>query len=571
MERPAMTAIRSVGLMIALLWGPATAVAQPAIPGPPNDCSHPYWRDTLRCRDIGNRGDLPQPNAASRPATVEDLKEYTRVFFGGPTLRCVDGTKPVLYVAPAVCTDPAGCSQTRGGPVPYGAPITSNDWIISFVGGGACHAQDKDGDGLYEDGSYCSGLYPIDKTGMSTAFDPPMKNLEGSPNSSGGILSRRPSTNPMFAAYNSVRVEKCSYDRYLGRTEYEHVSGSLRGSNFEYTLFTHGQRIAEAAIQQLKTGLAYTTWADPDNDGDVDDIQTRLPRLADARQVLFIGHSGGAHGMRHNIDRLASLVKRSKKDADVRVLLDANFLPSIEGEAAFNGAGGDEYSDVWTGSSTASGQPFRYDGDSYHRESLVGEQLTSWKTLLDESCLAAHSPDTRWKCRDRQHVTFNHIATPMFIREDFLDPNMEHTDDFLGHPIPWALRPGCSYSDLLPGSPCYARFATTTEHRLRLSHLAATLLAGIDARSELARGVDASLPAGQVPAVYLWMPACAAHEGAYSDAAFQHTAIIHDGVSTTMRAAVESFASGPTSNVVDWRISGSVGGRMMTSHCPAPR
>jgi hypothetical protein len=547
--------------------GPTLAAQQP-IPGPPNDCGHPHWRETLRCRALALAGssDAPQANEGSRPDEVGDLKEYTRVFFGGPALRCLDGTRPVLYVAPAVCTNPAGCPQS-GGVAAFGAPIQSNDWLVSFTGGGACHAVDTDGDGVYDDGTTCTAAYAGERGEMSSAFDPPMRNLGGSARTSGGILSRNPVVNPRFAGYNSVRVEKCSYDRYLGRSEHADLAGEIGGRGFTYTLFNHGQRIAEAAIREIRNGLRFTTWADVDRDGQVDEIEASLPPLRSARQVVFIGHSGAAHGLRHTIDRLAVLA-RGDREVDVRLVLDANFLPSLEGEAAFSGLGGDAYSDQWTGTSSGTGVAFDYDGERFHHESLVPAQLVAWQTTLDDSCMAAHAPETRWKCRDRQHVTFNHLSTPMFIREDYLDRNTEHTDDMNGHPVPWALAPGCSYASVLPGSPCDVRFAPLTEHRARLTGLATTLLSAVGTRSEHARRLDRSLRPGQVPSIFLWMPVCGSHEGAYSSEAFFGTAIVEGASVLSMAGALEQFLAAPAFGAIDWRIHGAVGGRTMTARCP---
>ncbi len=557
-------------IVLAAFFTVGSLGAQPPIPGPPNDCAHPYWSSTLRCKDLAltDPSAPPQPNAGERPDGVSDLKQYTRVFIGNPTLRCVDGTRPVLYVAPAVCTNPGGCPQPGGSMSPPGAPIASNDWLISFTGGGACHARDLDGNGVFEDGHACTDLYPGEAKEMSSAFDTPMKNLGGNAFDSGGILSRNPAVNPVFAAYNSVRVEKCSYDRYIGRAEHANVEGSLPGGTFRYTLFNHGQRIAEAALQELMNGLLYLTWGDGNGDGVVDDVSARLPSLRDARQVVFVAHSGAAHGLRHNIDRLAGLV-RGGRDVDVRAVFDANFLPSIEGEAAFAvGLNGDAYTDQWTGSSSASGAAFLYDGETFHRDALVATQLNAWNTSLDESCLAAHSAATRWKCRDRQHVLFHHVSIPMFIREDFLDPNAEHIDGGLGHSIPWALLAGCTYPDVEILPQCNARFPASTEHYDRLIGLAGTLLTGIGTRSEIATGADTSVSAGQVPSVHLWMPACKSHEGAYDNDAFNNTSIEENGVEVSMRGALEAFVKNPSFGHIAWRIHGMVGGKTMTSDCP---
>lgn len=557
--------------ILAALLTAASLAAQ----GPSNDCTHNYWAPTLRCQALSLTGSTepPQPNATDRPASVAELKEYTRVFLPNRNLRCLDGTRPLLYVAQAKCTDPAGCLQPNGKRAQYGDSIVSHDWIISFPGGGACSAQDVDGDGVYEDGTDCTGHYVGEAPEMSSGFDPPMTNLAGEGGTSGGILSRDPARNPVFAAWNSVRVEKCSFDRYNGRAQYAGVQGELFGNSFSYTVFHHGQLIAEAAVQNLISGLQYTSWADVNGDGIVDEVRVRLPSLANARKVLFIGHSGSAHGLRHNIDRLADMVRNVRPSVDVRALFDANFLPSIEGEAAHNGSGGDAYTNQWTGvSATAAGGMFTYDGRTFYRYSFASRQLTAWRTLLDESCVSSHSPATRWKCRDRQHVLFNHIETPMFVREDFRDPNDEHTDGGQGHRITWALPPGCAYPDPEdPLSSCLLRFDPATEHRDRLTQLVKTLLGDIRSRSEIAQLADMSLGvAGHAASVYMWMPSCASHEGAYRHESFYGTSILDSttGSSVSMHDALVSFLASPRLDAAEWRIDGTVGGRTMTSLCP---
>lgn len=552
------------GVAVAVVLTVLPAMATPPTPALPNDCNHPYWSDTLRCKilDLTGQSDRPQPNIDDQPATVTDLRDYTRVFLNDPSLRCVDGTRPLLYVAPAVCTNLGGCIQPGGGRAEPGEFMISNDWVISFTGGGSCHARDLDGDGVFEDGHQCTDVFLEDASGMSTAFDPPVKNFPD------GIMSRHPGGNPVFAAYNNIRVDKCSYDRYNGRSTHTNVAGTIAGNTFDYTLFNHGQRIAEAAVRSLNKGLGYRTWIN--RHGVVAKVRMRLPRLSDARHVLFVAHSGAAQGLRQNLDELAKLV-RTDRHVDVRALFDENFLPSIENEAAFVVAlGGDAYTDQWTGTSSASGESIEYDGEDFHRKGLIASQIDAWNTRLDHSCLVAHSPSTRWKCRDRQHVLFNHISTPMFIREDFTDPNFEHTDRPNGHPIRWALRPGCTYPDHLVVSGCDPRFEAGTEHRDRLNRLAGTLLMDSGSRSEIALGIDASLTPGQVPTVNLWMPSCANHVGAYGEEGFNDTSIEENDVAISMHDALVSFLAAPRFNTTTWQIDGTLGGRTMTSDCPKP-
>lgn len=571
-----MTRLQMVHALGGVAWltimGTAYAV-------PPNDCTSGFWSKTLRCQALAvwNLGDPPQPNDADAPADAAEIKEYTRVFLSKTSVRCVDGTRPLVYVDPAVCTTAGGCPQPGGGMVAYGADMLSDKWLISMTGGGSCNAFDADGDGKYEDGTRCTDLYPAEANEMSSAFDKPMKNLTSEPGGSSGIMSPDPAQNPVFATYNRVRVEKCSYDRYLGRSKHSNASGSLLGNPITYTLYNHGQRIMDVVLKDLRKGLAYTTWT-PGTGGTATAVSATLPQLTQATHVVFIGHSGGAHGLYHNVDRLAAKVgKFTKGVADVRAIFDANFVSALENEAAFGtvsvgGAplGGDIYSNQWTGASLDSaGAAFTFDGQGFHEDSWFGQQQLSWKMRLDKSCVAAHAAADRWKCRDRFHVLFNHIATPLFFREDFTDPNSEHTDGGDGHPVSWGVPTGCTYPDLLELPGCDApRLAAATQHRARLEEQVTTFLSDFDTDSELATQADTSLPAGTLPTVYAWMPSCGTHEGAYGNAGY-HDTEIDDGVtSIDMRAWIEAFVAAPATNQVAWKIEGNVLATSMTSSCP---
>lgn len=555
------------------------AVALPAAGQVGNSCTDAYWQDTLRCKAIAisSPGALPQSNLGNAPAGVGQLREYTRVFLGNLAVRCLDGTRPLLFVDAAVCTELQGCLQPGGGSAPYGQPMQSDRWLISVTGGGSCSAQDLDHNGSFEDGGACAANYAGEAPEMGSSQEPPMKNLgDGSAGGSEAIMSRDPALNPVFAAYNRIRVEKCSFDRYNGRLSHANLPGELQGQPITYTLFSHGQLIMETALQALAGGLQYTTWTN--NAGGVQAVPAQLRPLSSAQQVVFVGHSGGAHGLMHNVDFLADTVRGFAPSSDVRALFDANFLPSIENEAAFGfapGGGGplngDAYTDQWEGSSSAGGAPFTYAGQGWHADSSFARQHDAWGTAWDASCLLAHSQATHWKCRDRQHVLFNHIATPFFVREDFTDPNQEHTAGGLGSPVLWALPPGCTYPDLPNAPGCSPpRFPPSTEHRARLSAQAETLIEGLRTRSEIASGADTSLPPGSVPTVYVWMPKCGSHAGAYDNASFRQTALDHGGYVVSMRDWVERFVRARPFGGVAWRLDGTHLGKTMTSVCPGP-
>jgi hypothetical protein len=529
---------------------------------PSNDCADPYWQHTLRCKAFP--GQPPQPNFGTSPAAVAEIKDFTRVFLNNDLgIRCVDGTRPLMYVDKAV-----------GGP--------SNKWIFSMQGGGSCNAHDSDGDGVFDNAQKCLDTYadPAERGEMSTAVDPPMKTLEG-------IHRPDPALNPVFAGYNRVRVAKCSYDRYNGRVAYEAAGGYFlnhttpSGASVDVNLYQQGYLIMEEALQMLESGLTYTTWAD-NGAGRVIEQQESLPPLADAEQVIFIGHSGGAHGLFHNIDHLAALLAGSPGFmGDVRAVFDANFLESIENEAAFatdasgNPLAGDAYSAVWSGETIGNGVPFSYDGATFYTTGHLVEQYNSWNAVFDTSCVDAHAATgDDWKCRDRQHVLFNHIATPFFFREDFTDPNQEHTNGGHGHLVTWADEADWQVAPCPPDSALCPPLFTVDEHRTRLETQFQTLLDGSPSRSELATGVDPSLGGpGNFPTFYAWMPNCSVHNGAYDDASFYNTTVSYKTFTYSMREWLEHFVRVGRLNLRGWRVDGwsDSAGNVMTidpNTCP---
>jgi hypothetical protein len=527
--------------------------AQPAS----NDCLDPYWQDTLRCRAFPT--EPPQRNFGTGPSSVADIKHFTRVFLNNDFgVRCLDGTRPVIYIDKAV-----------------GAP--SKKWIFSVPGGGSCNAHDSDGDGIFDNAQECLDTYanPAERNEMSTAYDPPMKTLDG-------IHRPDPVQNPVFAGYNRVRVEKCSYDRYNGRIAYEAGGGYFLnhttpgGMVVNINLYQQGYLIMEEALRTLESGLTYTTWADSGT-GRVIEQQESLPPLAAAEMVLFVGHSGGAHGLFHNIDHLAqSLTDIPSFSGDVRAVFDANFIEAIENEAAFatDSSGiplaGNAYSNIWSGATQGNGVPFAYDGATYYATGDLAEQYDSWAAVFDTSCVDAHAATgDDWKCRDRYHVLFNHTATPFFFREDFSDPNQEHTHNGTGHAVLWG--EWDTYAHCSPNlNPCPPLFSLD-EHRTRLTQQFLTLLGDSRFRSELATGADPSLGGvGDFPTFYAWMPNCGVHNGAYDDASFYDTTVSYKTFTYSMREWLEHFVGVGRLNLRGWRVDGwsdSVGNIMMST-CP---
>ncbi len=528
----------------------ATLHAQPY----PNVCTDDYWSNTLRCKTFPLQ--VPQLNWGSVPTAASQVKTHTRVFLTDETdVRCLDGTFPVIYVDKAVTTNP------------------SNKWVITLTGGGGAHPYDSDGDGVRDVVKIAETYLNVtERDEMGTSREPPMKSFGG--------IHLRDASNPTFSDYNRVRIEKCGYDRHMGRVAYTSAPGTgyftvtpPGGSAVSFDLWQQGWQILEETLDALRPGLTYTTWTLDAAGAIVTDPAATLPPLDDAEMVLFVGHSGAAHGLMHNTDRLAAMLPQ----ADVRALFDANFLPSMENEVGFDStqAGETAYSGLWSGTTDRAVDPFSYDGYGYHTTSFISDQYLMWGVYnngLDASCLDTHysldpALDESWKCRDRHHVLLNHISTPFFFREDFTDPNPEHLYLGLAHTVQWG-DPGL-YSFCDPaGSICLPEL-DPAEYRERLHAQVEAMIYESAINSELATGADTSMPAGtNFPTFYSWMPSCGKHEGVFDTVEFTETTMTYRTFVHTMNSWLEGFMSLPRTDLRGFRVDQMIlDGDSFTTQC----
>jgi len=535
--------MKRLSLVLVLLFSAVPLAAQ-------NNCGNVYWANSLRCQ-IAGAAAIPQPNIATPPAVAADVKPFTRVFLMQDlSVRCLDGTRPVIYVDEAVSGN-------------------SNDWIISFTGGGGTHPLDTNADGIPDDAQDAVDTYltPSEADEMGTSAKPAMKTLNGI-NSADAVL------NPVFSDYNRVRVEKCSYDRFMGRTSWVAAGGFYAGLNgaaaINFNLYQQGALIIREALEALGPGLAYTSWT-VDAAGAVVATNEQLPPLVDADKVLFVGHSGGAHGLYHNIDNIAAgLAAVPGFAGDVRALFDANFLPSLENEIAFDSVNpgvDDVYDQVTTGTTVATNNTFTYDGAAHYPTAYIKEQADTWGAILDTSCMTAHAAaGDDWKCIDRGHVMLNHIATPFMFREDFSDPNMEHLNGGSEHTVYWGDED--FYAHCPVGTQCLP-ILDAAEFRDRLEEQFQAMLDYSQTDSELATGADPSLGAGNFPTFYAWMPDCGTHAGAYDNDSFFDTDMSYLAFTYNMNVWLQHFLNVGRTNLRGWRVDGwTSAGNTMTTTCP---
>lgn len=524
----------------------------------------PFWQDTLRCQLFPTSQQTPPPKPRA-PQAVDEIMDFTRVDLPWRNkdfefVRCVDGTRPVIYVDKSV----------NG----------SDNWLFTFQGGGSCN-----------DGKSCLQAYLSENevTEMGTAGSPAMKNMQG--------IHRRQPRNA-FVEYNRVRIEKCAYDRYNGTTKANGASASVasdlngnsvdneainavgsagfdplthtvqEGASLRFDLFHHGKKTVLHTLDELRNGMTYKTWID---DGGVSQVQVSLPPLKNATKILFAGHSGGAHGLMHNIDDLVDYMggwTRSDGapfNADVRALFDAHLLPAMENEAAFSEhLGGDIYDhESLCRNDCKSGPPlhYTYDGMEYYSSGGVdvGDfydgPYREWNVKLDASCLAAH-PIDQWRCVDRFHVLFNHMTTPFFIREDFRDPNGQHNNnpggpENHGHRLFWADPELRHCADDAATEPCQPVLSQAA-FRVRVEEQAKQLELDFATRSELALG------GGTIPTRYVWLPDCGEHSGAFDDHQFFNVRLDSNlqGTQTTMHDFMVDFMNPLVPGSYNARIDG---------------
>lgn len=532
-------------IVVALFAGAAQAAGEGAAA---NSCSDPYWTQTLRCRALAivdPEPPLPPPQPVpAPPASPAAIGDYVRVELPDPDVRCLDGTRPIVYVDPAV-----------GG--------ASNRWLVVMTGGDHCAAEDLDRDGTFESGQACAEAYVAQNGNlMGTAGEPSTSNLVDPDGSGNGILKPDPSLNPVFADYHRVRIHKCGYDRHSGRATHPGVTASAPGGGtLTYDLYSHGQKIVLEALETLRgdgTSFAYPAYAA--DGGDVVATTETLPSIALAEQVILVGHSAAAHGLYQNADRYADALRAMPGFAgDVRAIHDAQFQPAAENEAAFDPAQNPDpaandtlFDQRTTGTTDASGA---YDAERlYGPGTFFSDDYRAWletpgaslATVLDASCVETHTPTgDAWKCVDRLHVRFHHESTPALLREDISDPNFDHNNLPFGHIVFFGetgVYPHCdgAGADLFPFAPCPPTL-TPLENRERLLVQATHFLDGLRTRSELANDVDPSADPGTV---HLWLPDCGAHGGVYDDVQFFGASLAQGATITSYREFVEAFAQG---------------------------
>lgn len=336
---------------------------------------------------------VPPPNhsAVAKELWAVELNTATN-----PDVLCLDGSTPIFYVDEAV-----------NGP--------SDNWVFYLQGGGSCStAQD------------CAETYinTSERTEMSSLWAP--RSISGS-----GILNPNPAhkfgTNT-FADYNRVKIDKCSYDSWMGNKSHTGVTATVGAAVLDFDLHFHGREIVKAVLNQLATGISYQ-----DENCSTGENCRNLPPLQDASIVLFTGSSGGGKGLTHAADDLASELRGIQAacssltcaEADIRAVVDAFFMPGVDNEyrySALNPGGEMNFTSVATDSqATATFDLQFYSAPSGFRY----VQQETWRDDRDSSCEMQHGPNHPL-CEDHLHILRYHLETPVFIRQDLEDPHKVH-------------------------------------------------------------------------------------------------------------------------------------------------
>jgi hypothetical protein len=348
---------------------------------------------------------------------------YRARFVYGLDVRCVDGTRPLIYVDKAVDAQ--------------GNDLYSNDWLFMTGGEGGPCAGSAARLGCYE--KYVGNTTPEFKEALSSMHpDRPRPRLK---RKYGGILDPRPVVNPAnanpFAAFNRVYLERCTTGVSRGledvALEWTDSLGIVTSSSLTATtarVYHHGDLLWQAIFDQTGTaagrdlgggGNAYVNGPD-------------LPPLADATTVLFGAHSDAGKWLIYSGDRLAARIQalNPKVKVNVGLALDAHAVPSLQHEMQRNEPL------IWANMFLAPhenipGHPLPDDGDLDNDEGFGNDiwlpappgngayQLADgMSAVVDASCEAYHGAMSH-ECLDEMHVAFNHLSTPVFFRQDQRD------------------------------------------------------------------------------------------------------------------------------------------------------
>lgn len=354
----------------------------------PNDCAAQAYADPASLSlSAGGGAMVHQWLNPCRDGTTTCTEEEQIV--------CYDGTRPMAYWDKAVDMS--------------GQEMTSNGWVFFFGAEGKTCA----GDDCWD--RYTTGA-SVDQNAMSTyhpEYAPEPQNVPAN-----GLMSAQPqlpsqtapgTTIPNnFAHFNRIRLNRCS-DGASDASQVVDTDADPLVTRTA-TVYHHGARISEGLLNHIdQNGLG------------------NLPNLTNATHILLAGSSDGATWLVMNADRLAAQLAVLAPNAEVRIVIDGNFKPMLEGETRYNANPGNHIFDhVWD---NPNGRLLPSDGvgatsEDYGTGPYDTMAAGSWadrNVLLDAGCESRHGARAAI-CHDMQHVLLNHVETPFFVVADQRDP-----------------------------------------------------------------------------------------------------------------------------------------------------
>lgn len=145
-----------------------------------------------------------------------------------PNALCNDGSRAVFYLRPS--------------------PRGNSDWLVYFDGGNAC----------YSDAS-CQSRFITDHSKMSAQTTPAdtLERLVGGSRPENSILSADPNVNPYWYDFNTVYVQYCSSDSFLGNiskkdiewfTPFDFQGANIARGVFKQLVQDHGMHAANNVL-----------------------------------------------------------------------------------------------------------------------------------------------------------------------------------------------------------------------------------------------------------------------------------------------------------------------------------
>ena len=364
-----------------------------------------------------NGGPDYAPFGVSEFQPVDIGTPMLRHTLSGPNSTCNDGSPAVMYLRPAT-------AYYSGPQLPPNAQEPER-WVIFFDGGGGCGTEDE----CLQRWCGISGFNTAGKMSSLGAYDA----IPGAT----GIFNRNPAVNA-FAGYNQVLLSYCSSDNWIGSESHASLAPS---SGPTYDIEFQGEAIVLDAFDTLVAGAAPDSAIAQQYWNDV------MPTLLSAEEIVLVGESAGGGGLRHHVDRIRDwLLGQMAPETRIVAVVDAGAPVGLFGSAI-------DWSDP---SSPASYTDYLMS----QVEPRVRDFWGAEDSALDASCLdpawtAAHNAVGSHPqiCLDTTYTLFEHITTPLFLRQDINDTlaRERYADWALVPNLPtfWALQ--FSQNAALPG------------------------------------------------------------------------------------------------------------------------